>query len=157
MRHSMVLAATLLLSLMVQAQVYKWTDTDGKIHYGNQPPADGQPAQTLDIPSQPTPASGVNNVRTLERAKQELRELRATSRGVPVGDLDRPASRKKRGKTQEPVYIGYEDRARIDSLNSEIRRLSSSTIGSASSRAREIRAAKDELRQIYRKYDIKAP
>ncbi len=157
MRHSMVLAATLLLSLMVQAQVYKWTDTDGKIHYGNQPPANGQPAQTLDIPSQPTPASGVNNVRTLERAKQELRELRATSRGVPVGDLDRPASRKKRGKTQEPVYIGYEDRARIDSLNSEIRRLSSSTIGSASIRAREIRAAKDELRQIYRKYDIKAP
>ena len=157
MRHSMVLAATLLLSPMVQAQVYKWTDTDGKIHYGNQPPANGQPAQTLDIPSQPTPASGVNNVRTLERAKQELRELRATSRGVPVGDLDRPASRKKRGKTQEPVYIGYEDRARIDSLNSEIRRLSSSTIGSASSRAREIRAAKDELRQIYRKYDIKAP
>ncbi|MCC8998678.1 MAG: DUF4124 domain-containing protein [Candidatus Contendobacter sp.] len=157
MRHSMVLAATLLLSLMVQAQVYKWTDTDGKIHYGNQPPADGQPAQTLDIPSQPTPAGGVNNVRTLERAKQELRELRATSRGVPVGDLDRPASRKKRGKTQEPVYIGYEDRARIDSLNSDIRRLSSSTIGSASSRAREIRAAKDELRQIYRKYGIKAP
>lgn len=157
MRHSMVLAATLLLSLVVQAQVYKWTDTDGKIHYGNQPPANGQPAQTLDIPSQPTPASGVNNVRTLERAKQELRELRATSRGVPVGDLDHTASRKKHGKTQEPIYIGYEDRARIDSLNSEIRRLSSSTIGNASIRAREIRAAKDELRQIYRKYDIKAP
>ncbi|MBK8537383.1 MAG: DUF4124 domain-containing protein [Candidatus Competibacteraceae bacterium] len=154
----MILAAVLLLlSLTAQAQVYKWTDSDGKIHYGNQPPAEGQPAQTLDIPSQPTPEGGVNNVRSLERAKQKLRELRATSRGVPVGELDRPASRKKNSKTQQPVYIGYEDRTRIDSLNSDIRRLSSSTIGNASSRAREIHAAKDELRQIYRKYGIKAP
>ena len=157
MRHPMILAAVLLLSLTAQAQVYKWTDSDGKIHYGNQPPAEGQPAQTLDIPSRPTPEGGVNNVRTLERAKQELRELRATSRGVPVGELDRPASRKKSSKTQEPVYIGYEDRARIESLNSEIQRLSSSTIGSASSRAREIHAAKDERRLIYRKYGVKAP
>ena len=157
MWHSIVLTTALLLSLTLQAQVYKWTDTDGKTHYGNQPPANGQPTQTLDIPSQPTPSGGVDNVRDLERAKQELRELRATSRGVPVGELDRSASRKRGKKTQEPVYIGYDDRARIDNLNSDIRRLSSSTIGSASSRAREIRAAKDELRQIYRKYGIKAP
>ncbi|MBK8751019.1 MAG: DUF4124 domain-containing protein [Candidatus Competibacteraceae bacterium] len=157
MRHPMIFAAVLLLNLTAQAQVYKWTDSDGKIHYGNQPPAEGQPAQTLDIPSQPTPEGGVNNVRSLERAKQKLRELRATSRGVPVGELDRPASRKKSSKTQEPVYIGYEDRSRIDSLNSDIRRLSSSTIGNASSRAREIRAAKDERRLIYRKYGIKGP
>lgn len=157
MRPFIVFAAALLLNLTVQAQIYKWTDTDGKVHYGNRPPSDGQPAQTLNIPSQPTPAGGVNNVRTLERAKQELRELRATSRGVPVDELDRPAPRKRSHKAQEPVYIGYEDRARIDNLNSDIRRLSSSTIGSASSRAREIRAAKDELRQIYRKYGIKVP
>ena len=70
MRHFIVFAAALLLNLTVQAQIYKWTDTDGKVHYGNRPPADGQPAQTLNIPSQPTPAGGVNNVRTLERAKQ---------------------------------------------------------------------------------------
>ncbi len=61
------------------------------------------------------------------------------------------------GDSREPAYIGYEDRARIDNLNSDIRRLSSSTVGSSSTRNREIRAAKDELRQIYQKYGIKPP
>ncbi len=158
MRRAMAFAAVLFMSLIAaQAQVYKWTDAEGKVHYGSRPPADGQPSQTLDISSQPTPAGGVDNVRALERAKQELRELRAAGRGVPVGALDRPVSRKRNKKTQEPVYIGYTDQIRIDTLNSDSRRLSSSTFGSAGSRAREIRVAKDELRQIYRRYGLKAP
>jgi len=140
-----------------QAQVYKWTDANGQVHYDNKPPAEGQTTQTLDIHSQPTPAGGVDNTQGLQRATRQLRELRATSRGVPVNELDRPASRKRRGDSREPAYIGYEDRARIDNLNSDIRRLSSSTLGTPSSRARELRAAKDELRQIYRKYGIKPP
>jgi hypothetical protein len=154
-RHLTILLA---LSLPVQAQVYKWTDADGQIHYGNTPPpADAQSTQTLDITSQPTPAGEVDNVRDLQRATRELRELRAVNRGVSVKELDRPATGSKKGKTKEPPYIGYEDRARIDNLNSDIRRLSSSTIGTPASRARELRAAKDELRQIYRKYGIKPP
>ena len=152
---SLTLILTLALGSMAQAQVYKWTDANGQVHYDSKPPPEGQAAQTLDIPSQPTPAGGADNTQSMQRATQQLRELRATSRGVSVEELDRPARRKKRGESREPVYIGYEDRARIDNLNSEIRRLSSSTIGSASSRAQEIRAAKDELRQIYRKYGIK--
>ena len=156
MRPMLYLILVLTLGPMAQAQVYKWTDANGQVHYDSKPPTDGQAAQTLDIRSQPTPASGVDNVQGLQRATRQMRELRATSRGVSVNELDRPAApRKKRGEPQEPVYIGYEDRARIDNLNSDIRRLSSSTIGSPSARAREIRAAKDELRQIYRKYGIK--
>lgn len=152
--------AVLLLALSgsTQAQVYKWTDAAGQVHYGNAPPpADAQSTQTLDIPSRPTPAGQVDNVRDLQRATRELRELRALNRGVPASELDRPATRSKKGKTKEPPHIGYDDRTRIDNLNSDIRRLSSSTIGTAASRAREIRAAKDELRQIYRKYGIKPP
>jgi len=149
------LALALMLGPMAQAQVYKWTDANGQVHYDSKPPAEGQAAETLDIQSQPTPAGGVDNVQGLQRATRQLRELRATNRGVPVNELDRPAPRKRRGEPREPPHIGYEDQARIDNLNSDIRRLSSSTIGSPGSRAREIRAAKDELRQIYRKYGIK--
>ncbi len=152
------LVILLVLSVSVRAQVYKWTDADGQIHYGNTlPPADAQSTHTLDIPSRPTPAGDVDNVRALQRATRELRELRAVNRGVPVGELDHPATRSKKGKAKEPPYIGYEDRTKIDTLNSDIRRLSSSTIGTPASRAREIRAIKDELRQIYRKYGIKPP
>ena len=146
----------LALSLPVQAQVYKWTDADGQIHYGNAlPPATVQIPQTLDIPSQPTPAGGVDNTGQMKRATQQLRELRAVNRGVPVNELDR--SRPTRSSKQEPVHIGYADQIRIDNLNSEIRRLSSSSFGTPASRAQEIRVAKDELRQIYRKYGMKPP
>ena len=157
MRLVLCLAMAVTLGPMAQAQVYKWTDANGQVHYDSKPPAEGSAAQTLDIQSQPTPASGVDNVQGLQRATRQLRELRATSRGVSVEELDRPARRGKRSQSHEPVYIGYEDRTRIDNLNSDIRRLSSSTVGSSSSRNREIRAARDELRQIYRKYGIKPP
>ena len=156
MRLALCLVLALALSPIAQAQVYKWTDANGQVHYDSKPPAEGSAVHTLDIRSQPTPTGGVDNVQGLQRATRQMRELRATSRGVSVQELDRPASRKRRGDSGE-VYIGYEDRARIDNLNSDIRRLSSSTVGSSSSRNREIRAAKDELRQIYRKYGIKPP
>lgn len=155
MRPAHCLTLALVLGPIAQAQVYKWTDTNGQIHYDSKPPPEGQATQTLNIQSQPTPAGGADNTQSMRRATQQLRELRATSRGVSVEELDRPARRKKRSESREPVYIGYEDRTRIDNLNSDIRRLSSSTIGSPSARAREIRAAKDELRQIYQKYGIK--
>ncbi len=151
-------AILLALCLPVQAQVYKWTDADGRVHYGGTPPpAAAQSTETLDIPSQPTPAGTVDNVGDLKRAARELRELRAVNRGVPVSEIDRPSSGGRKGKDKEPPYIGYEDRTRIENLNSDIRRLSSSTIGTPASRASELRAAKSELRQIYRKYGIKPP
>jgi len=56
------LALALMLGPMAQAQVYKWTDANGQVHYDSKPPAEGQAAETLDIQSQPTPAGGVDNV-----------------------------------------------------------------------------------------------
>jgi len=88
----------------------------------------------------------------MQRATRELRELRAVNRDVPVSELDRP---RRTGKQKEPIQISYTDQARIDNLNRDIRRLSSSSFGTRADRAKEIRAAKDELRQIYRKYGIK--
>ena len=154
MRDVLCLALSLAFLVPAHAQVYKWIDANGQVHYDSQPPAEGTTVQPLDIPSQPTPASGANNVQSFQRATRQLRELRAVNRGVPVNELDRPARRSRRSASREPSHIGYEDQTRIDNLNSDIRRLSSSTIGNSSSRAREIRAAKDELRQIYRKYGI---
>ena len=153
MKPALTFAVVLTLVLPVRAQVYKWTDANGQVHYGSAPPAADRPAQTLDIQSRPTPAGEVDNVGSMRRATRELRELRAVNRGVPVRELDHPRSSRRKKNT--PTRIGYEDQAKIDNLNSDIRRLSSSTLGSARSRARELRAAKSELRQIYRKYGIK--
>ena len=161
MRHRHAAFITLFAGLFLpavlsplQAQVYKWTDSEGKVHYGSAPPpaADAQTPQTLDIPSQPTPAGGVDNTGSMQRATRALRELRAVNRDIPVSELDRPH---RTTKQKEPIQISYTDQARIDNLNRDIRRLSSSSFGTRADRAQEIRAAKDELRQIYRKYGIK--
>ncbi|QQS53984.1 MAG: DUF4124 domain-containing protein [Candidatus Competibacteraceae bacterium] len=155
MKPALTFAVVLTLVLPARAQVYKWTDAKGQVHYGGAPPATDRPAQTLDIQSQPTPDGEVDNVGSMRRATRELRELRAVNRGIPVRELDRPKTSRRKKNT--PVHIGHGDQARIDNLNSDIRRLSSSTLGSARGRARELRAAKRELRQIYRKYGIKPP
>lgn len=44
--------ALLTLSPVVQAEIYKWVDSGGHIHYSDKPPA--QRAEKLDIESRPT-------------------------------------------------------------------------------------------------------
>lgn len=152
------LAIFLVLSLPAQAQVYKWTDAEGRVHYGNKPPpVSTESTQTLDISSRPAPPGKIDNTGDFARATRKLRELRAFNRGVSVGELDHPINRRNRGKSREPVHIGYEDQTKIDNLNADIRRLSSSTAETPASRSRSLSAAKSELRQIYRKYGIQPP
>lgn len=38
------------------AQVYTWVDKDGTVHFGEEPPADGQRARTIELPEE-EPAS----------------------------------------------------------------------------------------------------
>ncbi len=47
--RALVLAATL-LALGASAQVFKWTDAQGKVHYGDKPPDDAK-RQELRVPS----------------------------------------------------------------------------------------------------------
>ena len=51
MRHAMKLAALLLvLPLVVTAQgVYRWVDKDGKVHYGDAPPAENKSVQQKNL------------------------------------------------------------------------------------------------------------
>jgi hypothetical protein len=44
--------ATLLVSVSVHAQIYKWVDENGQTHYSQQPPESGQ-AQVVDVPPPP--------------------------------------------------------------------------------------------------------
>jgi len=44
--------ATLLVSVSVHAEIYKWVDENGQTHYSQQPPASGE-AQVVDVPPPP--------------------------------------------------------------------------------------------------------
>jgi hypothetical protein len=55
MQHS-ILAAVLALTLAgtpVAAEVYKWVDAEGNVHYGDRPPSSGQETHSLSLPSAP--------------------------------------------------------------------------------------------------------
>ena len=44
----------ILASATAPAEVYKWLDADGKVHYGDRPPATGTDSQSLTLPPAPT-------------------------------------------------------------------------------------------------------
>jgi hypothetical protein len=65
-----------LAALPAQAQVYKWTDANGKIHYSDQP-QDGADAKELKTPrAQPAPVAANDNWQERERASREQRVLK---------------------------------------------------------------------------------
>ena len=45
MRRMITLAAGLVLAISASAQVHRWTDPSGKVHYGDRPPADAKSEQ----------------------------------------------------------------------------------------------------------------
>jgi hypothetical protein len=54
MRAAALLLCLALAGLAGAAEVYKWTDKDGKVHFGDAPPPDAIDAQRTGITSAPT-------------------------------------------------------------------------------------------------------
>ena len=81
----------LILSLPVAAQVYKWTDEDGNVHFGDKPRGtDSQEVKIRDSsPGVPVSTSpGVNDLqRRLDRMERE-REQRASDRRYEQAQRD---------------------------------------------------------------------
>lgn len=68
-----------------QAQVYKWTDANGQVHYGQKKPDDATAVQTLDItslpPTTPTATDSAAEVARLNALSEQMaRERQAAER-----------------------------------------------------------------------------
>lgn len=61
-----------LASLPIQAEMYKWTDAQGNVHFTDQPPADGR-SEELDI-KPPAKIGQDENVRGIQERLQRLRQ-----------------------------------------------------------------------------------
>lgn len=74
MKHLLVLACALVATLPAHAQLYKWTDANGKVHYSDRP-QDGTNASALNVPrsapSTTAPAAGRDDWRERDRASRE--------------------------------------------------------------------------------------
>lgn len=78
--------AALLLTASVQADVYRWTDAQGRTHYGDRPPAEG--AEKI---VEPPPPSGLS----ADEAKARLDAIRAQQEAAAE---DRAKAREERAK-----------------------------------------------------------
>jgi len=107
------------------ADVYRWTDADGRVHYGERPPSQG--AQRMDLPDA-APAPGADDPdasarRTrqqrlleayeYERAQKEAEAARAERERQADADRCRALQQRWRRLSHPgPVYIGRADGGR---------------------------------------------
>ncbi|MDJ0806648.1 MAG: DUF4124 domain-containing protein [Gammaproteobacteria bacterium] len=79
------IAALLCMALVcgnAQAEVYKWLDESGRVHYGDCPPADCN-SQTLEIAAPPSAQEIERSRQRLERYQEIIQEYRAARAASP--------------------------------------------------------------------------
>ncbi len=82
MKHSIILSALLALAIAApaSAEIYRWVDSSGRVHFGDQPPRDVNRVQ--QVPSQPMPES-TDAAKLRETADKKPVTLYTTNCGAP--------------------------------------------------------------------------
>lgn len=92
--HKKILFLLLLISSVASAEVYRWRDADGKLHYGDRPPADAERMNIRSAPSSPTRApTNTDRKETRQRLLDLYREEREEKKKLKQ---ERIAKRKER-------------------------------------------------------------
>jgi len=76
-------------AIMAQAQVYKWVDDDGQVHFSQFPPEDDKPVESVDI--------RVGSSMPADAAKQKLENIRQK---LLESSMDRNLSEEERLQQQ---------------------------------------------------------
>jgi outer membrane biosynthesis protein TonB len=76
MKRFVAFAILALAAPAAMAQLYKWVDKDGRVHYSDQPPPSQESKQIAvpTAPSAPAPKSAVAKEKDLERVRAEEKE-----------------------------------------------------------------------------------
>ncbi len=88
-----MIPALVLVTLSASAEVYKWVDEDGQVHYGDEPPKASIEQQRLDIPSLSTDSKPANGLRP-----SEVRALKAIEKRKKLQKKKRKAKEKEEKK-----------------------------------------------------------
>jgi len=132
MRNMPLLILLATFSLAAQAQVYKWTDADGKVHYSDQAVGKGQPVHLpASPPADPAAGTRLQELRNQLNGNQLNREEDKLKSQKQAGELQSQCSKVQdrlkgfedhaciaQEKDGERVYL---DAARKDALMAEMR------------------------------------
>lgn len=102
-----LLPLSALLIGVAHADIYRWTDAQGRVHYGDQPPASG--AQKIDEPPPPSPLSPEEANAQLEaiRAKREAANEDAAKAREEKAQID--AKRQQRADACKTLRMQLDD------------------------------------------------
>jgi hypothetical protein len=104
------MSMTFIFSQTVSAEIYKWTDADGKIHYGDKPrdPAQAREAQQVELEESYQPAERTAQEQQAYDEEQRLISLRDQMRRREEQQAQEEASAKK-VQAQEALCAKYEE------------------------------------------------
>ena len=119
LRSAIVLAA-LLAASAAHAQVYRWVDEQGRVHYGERPPSGAKASPVQDKlaapPGAPAPKAAPDasqqerdfQRRQMERQQQEATEQKAAARAK--AECERERSRLAQLLTSRRITAGVDDK-----------------------------------------------
>ena len=93
MRALALIVCSLLASDAGAAEIYRWVDAEGKVHFADSPPPDIK-AERLHIPSAPTDPAAVE----LNDAAREVRENRREADAIVASNAVKEAAAKAEAK-----------------------------------------------------------
>jgi hypothetical protein len=91
----LVFSILLLLSQAVQSEVYKWTDENGKVHFGDRPPVE-QETEQVAVPTGPATAEGGEAATVESNASRQKTTQRLLDQYAAERDEKRQAAQKKK-------------------------------------------------------------
>ena len=103
MARALVLFILLAATATARAQIYRWTDEQGKVHYGSQPPP-GQKADSVKQQSTGNPTSPDMQRRQREATDRADRERQELDRYNQCQEFDRRIQQAQGGG--DPGYYG---------------------------------------------------
>jgi len=95
--YKLIAISILMTPLMAHAEIYRWTDENGKVHFSDKPI--GDKAKKIDIKEQP--AEPVNTQTSEDRKRKVQQYLRA--RQEERAELDRQDEEKKKLRKERKV------------------------------------------------------
>jgi hypothetical protein len=136
MKRLAIAAVFLLLSPLASAQLYKWVDKDGKVHYSDQPPP-AQASKQINVPT----GSGSGAPSALAKDKA-LEKTRAESRDAAkkADDAERIAKQRQDECDRARSYLkGLENGGRFVTFDEKGERvfMEEAQIEAAKSKARQ--------------------
>ncbi|MDJ0740822.1 MAG: DUF4124 domain-containing protein [Gammaproteobacteria bacterium] len=110
--HPALLLTVLLVGGAAQADIYRWTDANGQVHYGSRPPADAS-AEAMDIPRRERPAAADSADDSAARRERQRRLL----------DLYRHEREQKKAAAAQAAQRRQQREQRCNRLQAQWRRL----------------------------------